>query len=179
MTRVREKVKVECANCGEFFDKTKVEVKRSLKAGRRHFCSRSCACALGNKEIKRKKFENLAPDNLRDELTPFRWFMLRVNNRRDKKGSTDLTVERLKEIWLEQDGICPFTGWKMELPISTVGWADGPRHRRASLDRIDNAKGYVEGNVRFVCCMANWARNKGTDSDLMIFCKAVAGYNKL
>jgi hypothetical protein len=46
------------------------------------------------------------------------------------------------------------------------------------LDRIDHSKGYIEGNVRFVACIANYARNAFTDEDLQEFCEAVVSKSK-
>lgn len=74
----------------------------------------------------------------------------------------------------KQAGKCPVTGWEMILPDSTrKGWDGGNNPRNASLDRIDNDKGYVEGNVRFVSLIANMARQTFTDEQVVEFCKAV------
>jgi hypothetical protein len=45
---------------------------------------------------------------------------------------------------------------------------------QSSLDRIDNNKGYIKGNVRFVCLMFNIARNDFSDNQVIEFCKQVA-----
>jgi hypothetical protein len=42
-----------------------------------------------------------------------------------------------------------------------------------SLDRKDNALGYLESNVRWVTWQANAARNFGTDDELIEFCRDV------
>ena len=100
--------------------------------------------------------------------------MLRVRQRRESQGDTDLSVEWLKALWEKQNGVCPFTGWRLILP-ETTGWKSlGDRTKRASLDRVDCDKGYVKGNVRFVSVMANWARNDFTDGELIEFCRAVS-----
>ena len=43
----------------------------------------------------------------------------------------------------------------------------------ASIDRIDNDLGYIEGNVRFVSVMYNYARNNFTDEQVLQFAQAV------
>lgn len=43
-----------------------------------------------------------------------------------------------------------------------------------SIDRIDNRKGYVEGNCRLVCFIANLGRNDFTDAEFIEVCEAVA-----
>lgn len=171
-------VKVVCAGCGCEFDKRAGDYNRTERRGARHFCSLSCEASHRNRgEIPRTEagWAHLVPGNRRDADTPFRWFVKVAKQRREKQGDTDLTVEYLKELWTGQNGICPFTGWKMELPCSTTGWRSTvEKTRRASLDRIDCAKGYVQGNVRFVSVIANLARNHYSDGEVVEFCKAVA-----
>lgn len=70
--------------------------------------------------------------------------------------------------------MCPFTGWSLILPPTSEGWPNGAEPRNASVDRIDNARGYVQDNVRFVALMANLARQDFTDADVRTFCRAVA-----
>lgn len=56
---------------------------------------------------------------------------------------------------------CPFTGY--HLIYKRYTGQIKPDDSKASLDRIDNSKGYIEGNVRFVSWVFN--RVKGTLSD--------------
>lgn len=170
-------VRLVCARpgCETVFWRSEKEHRRSLKVGRREFCSRSCCAKVCNNEhLRIGNPQYLVPDNLRDRYTPFRWFMARAVYRRDRKGDTDLTLEFLSALWERQGGRCPFTGWPMLLPKSTEGkWEPGPKWRRASLDRIDNAKGYAKGNVRFVSVIANMARQDYGDEAVYEFCEAV------
>jgi hypothetical protein len=76
-------------------------------------------------------------------------------------------------LWESQNGICPFTGWQLELPKWTNGWTEKQKPQRASLDRIDCSKGYIQGNVRFISVIANYARNSFDDKEVIEFCKAV------
>ena len=77
----------------------------------------------------------------------------------------------------KQNGICQITGWKLELPFSTSGFAGNSYARwnikQASMDRIDHAKKYTKDNIRFVSIVANLARNSFTDDELYEFCEAV------
>jgi hypothetical protein len=116
---------------------------------------------------------HLDPANRRDEMTPFRWYMLRIRARESRRGTTDLTLDYLKRVWDRQGGVCPLTGWPMQLPYNTNGWPAGSVPESASLDRIDNARGYVCGNVRFVSLMVNMARHTFTDDDVLRFARAV------
>jgi len=175
------KVKAICSECGAECEKTKAEFNRNKKSGRRNFCSRSCAAIKRNKELPKSERKNfiknlfLYRDNRRDEYTPFRFFMKVVNNRNRHK-SVDIDLSYLKDLWERQNGICYFTGWHLILPQNIEGWrdcADCIKSKRASLDRIDNSKGYVKGNVRFISFMANIARSNMSDEELIKFCKSV------
>lgn len=169
------KIEVECFYCNTKFKKRKAEHNRSLKLGRKSFCSRSCAGKINASNLKEFRgvgvTENLVSDNRRDEYSEFKWFM-RCIRRRKKEYNVDL--EFLKQLWLEQKGICPITGWELELPKHSSDW--GSKHNkmfRASLDRIDNRAGYLKGNVRFVAVIANYCKNEFSDDELMLFCEAV------
>lgn len=99
-----------------------------------------------------------------------------VLQRQKQKGLTDLDTKFLKELWEIQKGVCPFTGWELRLPRGSEGWT--PKNplssTSASLDRIDNSKGYLQGNVRFIAVIANYARNNFPDQAVFDFCNAVA-----
>ena len=86
-------------------------------------------------------------------------------------------MEDLWELWESQQGICPYTGWKMVLPETSSQYnreANVRDPKRASLDRIDSSKGYIKGNVQFVCHMANVAKNDYTHDQMIEFCRAIA-----
>ena len=177
-----KKVEVACYHCKKIFMKSSKEFNRSEKIGRKHFCGRSCCGHYHNTTNRERWFKpgsiKHLSGNKRDEFTPFRYFMKSVKYRETLKGKSDLTLEYLKELWERQLGICYFTGWKMVLPHGVVGYEGGVDSKSASLDRIDNTKGYVVGNVRFICLMANYARNNFTDNELIEFCKSVTDRNK-
>jgi hypothetical protein len=176
--RIEKTIDITCANCGKIFQKIAKEHKRQIKNGNnRFFCNLSCSAFTRNAENPPPgNPQNLIADNRRDQYTFFKWFVNHAKSRnkeRKNKREFNITVEFLKKLWEEQNRICPFTGWNLILPIDS----EGHLHfnlKNASLDRIDNAIGYIEGNVRFVCVIANLARNKFIDDQLIEFCKAVA-----
>lgn len=85
-----------------------------------------------------------------------------------------LTLEEFRQLWKDSGAVCAISG----IPFSS---ARIPGNRRRpfypSLDRIDNSRGYVKGNVRLVCILANIARADYTDDILMAFCLAVVRHN--
>lgn len=165
-------IKIICNECNVEFEKSLAEYTRSEKLNRQHFCSRACSTTHRNKnvspEIYRKKCYKIKnhADNRRDEYSPFRAYLgkYRFSNIRHKN---ELDVEYLKLLWETQNGVCPYTGLKMLLPQTSADRISSPK--KASLDRIDSSKGYVKGNVEFVCMAINLAKNKFTKQDTISF----------
>lgn len=177
-----------CENplCGKTFERRNAEANRSRKIGRKSFCSLRCYGLFQGKnnlsnvnpETMKSNRQNIGKHagNRRDGLTRFRyfWFTVRSRFKYFKDTTNNISIQDIVDLWDLQKGICPFTGWKLELPHSSVGWKGPPSPKRASLDRIDNSKGYEKGNIRFISYMANIARGTMSDSELIMFCKAVA-----
>lgn len=61
---------------------------------------------------------------------------------------------------VETPEVCPVLG------VPLVYDALEPRAQRPSLDRTDNAKGYVRGNVRVISFRANQIKNDATSAEL-------------
>ena len=59
---------------------------------------------------------------------------------------------------------CPILGLKIE-----YGSGDGNAPNHASLDRIDNSKGYIPGNVMIVSRLANAMKNEANFNQLQSF----------
>jgi hypothetical protein len=59
--------------------------------------------------------------------------------------------------------ICPILG----LPLKTL--IDGNRDLSPSLDRMDNTKGYVKGNVQVISSKANTMKHNANQEDLINF----------
>lgn len=75
---------------------------------------------------------------------------------RAKGMRCDMTKEELAEIISDT---CPVLGIKLE--VGGDSWQNSP-----SLDRIDNTKGYVKGNVIMVSHLVNTIKNKATPSQI-------------
>ena len=100
-----------------------------------------------------------------------------IKNSKKKNQKYDLDIEYLRQVWAEQNGVCPFT--KQKLQLRTHNYANiSNRVYQASLDRIDSTKGYVKGNVRFVSLMFNYAKNIFSDEDVIEFCEHVINSQK-
>jgi hypothetical protein len=176
-------VRLTCSECGIGFDKPKNEYNRRIKNGIKEFhCGRSCGAKAANKTAPKTGYPTkIHHGSKRDEYTPFRWFARRISYRAKQRNyCTDITVQSLKELWDSQKGICPLTGWQLILPHNADYWQDESPFgiKSASVDRIDNTKGYIQGNVRFVAIIVNYARNIFSDKEVIEFAKAVVEHSQ-
>lgn len=74
-----------------------------------------------------------------------------------------VTFDVLLALWNEQEGRCAVTGVSMT-------HVQGQGHRimtNVTVDRIDNDKGYMEGNIRLVCKAVNLMKSMMTDRELV------------
>jgi len=88
-----------------------------------------------------------------------------------RKLAFDLTIEEAWELFEEQGGLCALTG----LPLSQRPSSGGaPTAESASLDRIDNTRGYSPDNVQWVLKDINWMKGTFTQDRFLELCRAVA-----
>lgn len=168
-----EMVQVQCSFCGKIFERDKGVVNFRKKIGMRIYCSKKC--------VGRQNFSQLLPYGYKcqdGDVSPFRVFLRHAKGASGvgRKKECSLTLLDLKEQWDKQQGICPYTGWKMDNPnpCRHVNQGKMPMHiRRASLDRIDSSKDYTKDNIQFVSLIAQYAKNRFSEKELFEFCKAV------
>lgn len=71
----------------------------------------------------------------------------------------------LKYTDFELPEVCPILGLKLEYGAGVNG--NAPQH--ATLDRIDNSKGYIPGNVMIISRLANAMKNASSFENLQNF----------
>ena len=172
------KTKIICPVCSKETEKLAAEIKRQKKRGKTEFyCSLECA-GKNKKNLEHlTKFKNNFLDKKytrqRDKYAGFRWYMKVIKkSSKKRKHFYDVDIKYLETLWEQQDGICPFTKQKLVLKKYSDDNISAPYS--ASIDRIDNSKGYMKGNIRFVALMFNYARNRFSDEQVIDFCKQVA-----
>lgn len=75
-----------------------------------------------------------------------------------------VSIQYLTNLYLSQNKQCAITGDFL------------PDLEKASLDRIDSSKGYIEGNVQWVTIQANLSKHVMTMEELYNFCKKVLNH---
>lgn len=170
---------ITCATCGQQVEKLASEIKRQKKKGKKHFyCNRTC---YGKNKKNLEHISNFYDNFNRtqyirkpDEYSDFRWYIKQIiRNSQKRKHTYDIDLQYLKDLWQLQNGICPLTNKKLILRTHSNNDITKSPYQ-ASLDRIDNSIGYVEGNVRFVALIYNYAKNTFSDQEVIDFCKTVA-----
>ena len=168
----KTKIDCICSVCNIIFQRSKSECYRGIKKNRLFYCSRKCSgkaninnfgdrkCDIIQLQEYAKEYYN---NKDKDCYTPFRQHLRSVKNR-NKEHNIDL--EYLKNLWEEQKGVCPLTGWNLDLIRKASP-------NQASLDRIDSNKGYIQGNIRFIALIANLCKSSYDDQQVLEFCKAV------
>jgi hypothetical protein len=173
MKNKRKTIEIKCNGCKKAFEKAISEYKRNEKNGEKHWCSLKCMAKHANNSKGNPK--NLKKGREKDEFSSFRYFLKKIKERHKEKKyiETDITLQFLKELWENQNGLCPITGWSMDLPESTLGFKILVNPRKASLDRIEPHKPYMKNNIRYISFIANMCKHEFCDKDILDFAKAV------
>lgn len=85
--------------------------------------------------------------------------------RRAKKKGLEFNLDKTD---IDIPIICPILGIPI-VKIYTKGKSTGPTSNSPSLDRIDNLKGYIKGNVRVISHKANTMKHNATPEELTRF----------
>lgn len=174
-----KKTKIICSECNEEHEIAEAMYRSKIKRGQKDFyCSLSCAAKRGNKTHPNKlgKYKgNISQlkgyeNNRLDEYSSFKYHLSRAKSRDKQKGNiSNIDLKYLKEIWNKQNGICPYTGIKMQISRTSQDEDIKKTPIKASLDRIDPKIGYIKGNVEFVCYCVNVMKNDFTKDEMINF----------
>lgn len=175
MERISEKL-----NPGDVFGIWVLVAPAQPKNGQRWLCKCSCGkeCVIPLRtlnsgtstgcfecgRIKLRKFVNGIPQ----------WLITQTKrSAKNRDLEFNLSIEYLAKVFDKQDGICPLTGFKLKFSTAPKK----SEETTASPDRIDNSKGYIEGNVRFVHKIVNKMRNNMSDEEFLKWCRCVVNYS--
>jgi hypothetical protein len=164
----RKLVTIKCDYCNNEFEKPESEYKRNLSKNRKNFCTRQC---VGNYyvNVEKRKTHVLPKPRTGDEFTPFRYHF---RNAKRRFKNFNLTIEDLKSTWDKQNGICPYSGVKLEIDYRKYKKIN--KIYLASLDRIDSTKGYIDNNIQFVSQPINYMKNNMSHEETLLLCSLIA-----
>lgn len=177
MLKPKGPVKITCPVCDNPFERRRAEFNRSERTGRVSYCSRACGKVAVNHAENLGKFKGCWRDpaaregsgckpgnpgnkGRTDRFTgAFRYFSRKSKTR---KPDSTLTPEEVEAQWKLQEGRCAYSGIQLTLPTRKLTI---PKVLQASLDRTDSAKTYQKGNIQFISCLLNYAKNDLPDEE--------------
>lgn len=149
-------VDTSCAYCGSCIKRYRTNVKE----GKNNFCNTSC----GN------YFHERGFDTMKVYLSSIK------KRARVTKLEFNIDKEYLNHLFYDiQNEKCGVTN----IPIFLIRKINKDTLKNtASLDRIDNSKGYIKGNVRFVCLGINYLKNRRSDEEVFDLLNSILIYYK-
>lgn len=121
------------------------------------------------KNYRDDKYKDYAEHMGQERLNkPDRFLLSRAKSRAKKKG----IAFNIDKSDIDVPIICPILG----IPIIKEykkGTNGGPSPNSPSLDRVDNSKGYIKGNVRVISHKANTMKHNATPLELIRFAEWV------
>lgn len=143
----------------------------NLRRSYRRKCTSKNLCAVTYEEREAwNKYKRIQARNLDPKL----FFIRRWRGNATKRNlEWSISNSYLMDL-MENTIYCPFMGMVLSYEFteaSEIGSRTNPA--RASLDRIDNSKGYSEDNVRIVSWAYNLLKGTLTDEQVLSYCKAI------
>lgn len=162
----------KCINCGKEFI---VNISKARHTNRQKYFCNNCIKSLSNwerKVIKMKVFPNERDKYLHQKRGEFlrnyiKQILYRTKIRAEEKN-LDFNID-------ESDIIIPDKCPILEVPL-IIGVKDNYEYS-PSIDRIDNNKGYIKGNIQIISKKANSMKNSASKEELIKFCKNILRYS--
>ena len=170
-----------CPVCNKLLDISHFSLDRRSNDGRRWLCKE---CEVLHNSINQGKDKNYfkklrlqVDSNYREIINSQKRkscynnhesVLLRHAKQRALKNNLEFNLE-LSDIVIPE--ICPI----LEVPF--IMGTKGDYMYTPSIDRIDNSKGYVKGNIQIISMKANTMKNSATPEELKKFCKNVLRYS--
>ena len=129
---------------------------------------------ITNKEKKDRYYAKLAAEETPDRQ--LKYFYNDARKSAARRGiEFSISEEYYRSVWTKQNGKCAVSGIPLTL---THGTRQEQNPTKVSTDRIDNSKGYIEGNIHLVTWQVNTAKGTWALSQLLELCKNIVNHNK-
>lgn len=127
--------------------------------------TKSCGCISKGNAHNRTGYKNLSGSY---------WYHVKSNASR-RGVPFEISDKFAQELLEKQGSKCALTGVEIRLVLN---YRDDYLQQTASLDRIDNAKGYTEDNVWWVHKEINIMRNQLTINKFVDWCQKIVRYQQ-
>lgn len=141
--------------------------------------TKSCGC-FKNKNLTYSKQTGSSHGNWKGYLDISKSFYSRIKQSSIQRNiEFSVEIEYLQELFIKQNGKCAYTGIDITLPINVRQLRGEGNEKIASLDRIDNSKGYIEGNLQWLCKRINYMKHTMNDEYFLTWIKSIYEYKNL
>lgn len=141
--------------CGQYYE----AITNDLNTGN----TGSCGCSrIGKNSVNYKGFEGITGDS---------WYNIQ-KNARNRGILFSISIEEAWDKYKQQDGRCALTDWPITL--CDIGRKRTKDQNTASLDRIDNDRGYVGENIQWLHKDVNKLKSNLCESYFVEICQAIA-----
>jgi hypothetical protein len=179
LNRCMKTTTTQCSQCGNIFEKRTADYnkQRRINPDCKFFCTRSCHGKRNfiqlkgknsfsdNPELQKKASTQAAAKNRKyfGRDLPFSALIRKCKGRNKE---VTITLDYLGVLWDKQQGKCALSNIKLDL--YSTSYIDQP-----SIDRIDSTLGYIIGNIQFVSCCINYAKNNMSNDDAIKLIKLI------
>ena len=136
--------------------------------GTKKYRSRCKLCVLSKLKINNKKNSQTKAE--RRSSSPKNFISGILNHSAGRKQNLGFNIDMgyLLQLYEDQDGFCAISGVKM-----THIAGRGRLNTNISIDRIDSKRGYLRGNVQFVCDIVNRMKSDMREDELLTWCRRI------
>lgn len=136
--------------------------------GTKKYRTRCIACVLEKAKEKHPVIYKSKSEKRSFNPKNFISSILNHASQRKKHLGFDIDLMYLLELYEKQNGLCAISGVKM-----THIAGKGRVFTNISIDRIDSNKGYIRGNVQFVCDVVNVMKTNMNYDELLFWCNSI------
>ena len=140
--------------------------------GVKKYRTRCKVCVLAKMQAENKQIYKTKSERRSSSPKNFISGILNHAAKRKQHLGFDIDMGYLLSLYGQQRGLCAISGMDM-----TYLAGHGKVHTNISLDRIDSSKGYVRGNVQFVCDYVNRMKSDLSQLDFVSWCRKIVEYN--
>lgn len=162
----------------------KLTVVKRLKTDKNDMYNWECICDCGGKKITNT---TTLKTGLVKSCGCMRWsdccgdislsFFNKIKRRAKSKGQEfNISIEYIWQLFLNQNKKCALSGLDIDFFTGFVNKDKKNTNEKASLDRIDSTKGYIEGNVQWVHKDVNRMKMDLGEDYFYKLCQAVTGH---